>query len=44
MNENWNEIFSELKKPILKSFAQVFNAIVGNVFSGFPYNDLFLDV
>lgn len=44
MNENWSDIFQELQKPIIKSFANVFNAIIGNVLSGFSYNELFLDV
>lgn len=41
LNENWNDIFNEIKGPLLKGFGRVFSTIIGHVFSGIPYNELF---
>lgn len=41
LNENWNDIFLEIKGPLIKGFMKVFTAIIGNVFSGIPYNEMF---
>lgn len=41
LNENWKEIFAELKPVIEDTFGELIRNIVNNVFNTFPYDTLF---
>jgi hypothetical protein len=41
MNENWMDILTELKPPIVEGFGRIYKAIINNVLINFPYADLF---
>lgn len=41
LNENWKDIFGELKPAINEGFGKAFTVIVNHVFSSFPHADLF---
>lgn len=41
LNENWKEVYSEVKKPVIKSFQDVYAKTIQNVFDTIPYNRLF---
>lgn len=42
INENWQDIYGELKQSILKSMALVLQDATNKAFSKVPYEDLFL--
>lgn len=41
LNENWKEIFAELKPVVEDTFAEIIRHVVNNVFNTFPYDSLF---
>lgn len=41
LNENWNDIFQEIKANIFQAFSLISEGTVGNVFKKVPYKDLF---
>lgn len=41
MNENWKDILTELKPPIVDGFGKIFVKIINHVLNNFPYSDLF---
>lgn len=41
LNENWKEVYSEVKKPVIKAFQDVYAKTMQNVFDTIPYNKLF---
>lgn len=41
LNENWSDILSELKAPIIDAFGNLFLLIIKNVFDNFEYSELF---
>lgn len=41
MNENWKEIYAEVKKPVMKSFLDIYGKTMQKVFDTIPYNKLF---
>lgn len=41
MNENWKEIFDELKPGILEALGSVIVNIANNVFDRVPYDTMF---
>lgn len=40
-NENWQEIYAEVKKPVMKSFLDIYGKTMQKVFDTIPYNKLF---
>lgn len=43
MNENWRELYNELKSGILDALGAVIINLVNNVFIRIPYEQLFID-
>lgn len=43
MNENWKELFHELKPSIRKSFGKLYHNILDSVFNNNPYHELFVN-
>lgn len=43
LNENWKEIFEELRVAIEASFADIFKGLVNRLFTTLPYNQMFKD-
>lgn len=41
LNENWEEIFNELKRSIFDAFGLIMQNIINTVFRKIPYNELF---
>lgn len=41
LNENWNDIFQEIKANIFDAFALISEGTVRNVFNKVPYKELF---
>lgn len=41
LNENWRDIFNEIKKSVFSAFAQIGENVITNVFSKVPYDELF---
>lgn len=41
LNENWQEIFNELKRSIFDAFGLIMQNIINSVFRKIPYNELF---
>lgn len=42
LNQNWKEIFQELKPSIDKTFADIIEQILNNVLNNVPLNELFI--
>lgn len=43
LNDNWREIFDELRVSVEGAFANIFKNLVNQVFNNLPYNVLFKD-
>lgn len=43
LNDNWRDIFMELKPSIQDAFSQIIGALVDSVFSKVAYSDIYLD-
>lgn len=43
LNQNSNDIFSEIKPTFVKDLGLIFKDVMNKVFKRFPYNELFLD-
>lgn len=41
LNENWTEVFTEIKKSVFSAFAQIAENVLNNVFAKVPYDELF---
>lgn len=41
LNENWEDVFNELKKSVFEAFAQIVENVLNNIFQKIPYDDLF---
>lgn len=41
LNQNWLEVFTEIKKSVFSAFAQITENVVNNVFAKVPYDELF---
>jgi hypothetical protein len=41
IDENWREVFTEIKPAVCESIASVYKTILNNLFGNIPYNDLF---
>lgn len=41
LNENWNDIFKEIKANIFDAYTLIAENTLRNVFNKVPYNDLF---
>lgn len=41
LNENWSDIFNEIKSSIFDAFTLIAENVMRNVFNKVPYNDLF---
>lgn len=42
LNENWEDIFNELKGTIFEAFALIVQQVLNNIFGKVPYEELFL--
>nr|CAI5823294.1 unnamed protein product [Callosobruchus analis] len=43
INDNWNEIFSDVKSGIENAYGEVCKIIANGLFSKVPYNEIFLE-
>lgn len=43
LNENWEEIYNELKQLIFDAFTLIVQNTIVNVFKKIPYDELFLE-
>lgn len=43
LNQNWQLVLDELKKPISASFSKIFKESLNLVFNKIPYNELFIE-
>lgn len=41
LNENWKEIYQEVRATFTNAFAQIFTSVIDNVFSKYPYDKYF---
>lgn len=41
LNENWQDIYRELRASITSAFGKVFHTVIGHVFTKYPYEDFF---
>lgn len=41
LNENWQEVFPEIKKSVFSAFGQIAENVLNNVFNKVPYDELF---
>jgi hypothetical protein len=41
-NGNWREIMKEIKPALSESISAVYQSLINNVFSLFPYEEMFL--
>lgn len=41
LNENWKEVFTEIKKSVFSAFAQIAENALNNIFAKVPYDDFF---
>lgn len=42
LNENWQDIFNEIKGSIFDAFSLIAQSMLNNMFAHHDYNDLFL--
>lgn len=43
LNENWKDIFQELRPSIQDAFSQIVDSLINSVFAKIPYSDIYLD-
>lgn len=43
LNENWKEVFPEIRGSVFEAFAQIIDNLLKNVFAKIPYRDLFAE-
>lgn len=43
LNDNWRDIFEEMKPVLFDTYAKIFKNLMNNVFTKIPYKNLFLD-
>ncbi|XP_054726281.1 protein takeout-like [Anastrepha obliqua] len=43
LNENWKDIYEEVRATFANAFAQIFSALIHKVFSKYPYEKYFLE-
>lgn len=41
LNENWLDIFTEIKKSVFSAFSQISESVLNNIFTKVPYDELF---
>lgn len=41
LNQNWLEVFTEIKKSVFSAFSQITENVLNNIFSKVPYDELF---
>uniref|UniRef100_T1P8S4 Hemolymph juvenile hormone binding protein (JHBP) n=1 Tax=Musca domestica TaxID=7370 RepID=T1P8S4_MUSDO len=41
LNENWQDIYRELRASITSAFGKVFHTVIGHVFTKYPYEEFF---
>lgn len=42
LNENWSDVFNELKKNVFDAFSQIVESVLNNIFAKVPYDELFV--
>ncbi|XP_013113707.1 protein takeout [Stomoxys calcitrans] len=43
LNENWQDIFREIKASITSAFGQIFQSVISHVFTKYPYDKYFVE-
>lgn len=43
LNENWKEVFPELRGSVFEAFGQIVDNVLKNVFAKIPYRELFAE-
>lgn len=43
LNENWADIFAEVKGSIGSAFGKIFQSVIGHVFTKYPYDKFFIE-
>lgn len=43
LNENWKDIFNELKVNLFDAFGQIMENVITGMFTRIPYKELFAD-
>ncbi|XP_037827501.1 protein takeout-like [Lucilia sericata] len=43
LNENWKEIYAEVRVSICKAFSEIFKDVINEVFSKYPYDKYFIE-
>ncbi|KAM7362285.1 protein takeout-like [Cochliomyia hominivorax] len=43
LNENWSDIYKEMKETIGSGFGKIFNSVISKVFSNLPYEEYFIE-
>lgn len=41
LNENWQDVWPEIKKSVYSAFSQIIENVLGNVFQKVPFDELF---
>lgn len=41
LNENWLEVFTEIKGSVFSAFSQIVESVLNNIFAKIPYEELF---
>lgn len=41
LNENWQDVFNEIKISVFGAFSQIVGSVLNNVFQKVPYDELF---
>lgn len=43
LNENWRDVFPEIRGPVFESFGQIVDNVMKNMFAKVPYDELFAE-
>lgn len=43
LNENWNEVFPEIRQSVFDALSQIVEFYMINIFTKIPYNELFAE-
>lgn len=41
LNENWQEVWPEIRKSVFSAFSQIADNVLNNIFAKVPYDELF---
>lgn len=43
LNENWSDIYKEIRGTIGSAFGKIFKSVIGHVFTKHPYNEYLVE-